>query len=71
MVKDIANSVMSGIVMEYDVPSKNNDTTKPILDMKVWMDKRKIFIIFKQFHLFNDVSVYVYGGRVQIYIFLC
>ena len=35
----IANDIIPGITMEYDVPSKNIDNKMPILDMKVWMDE--------------------------------
>ena len=35
----IANSIMPGIVMEYDVPSRNSDNKMAILDMKVWMEQ--------------------------------
>ena len=38
VMTDIANSVMPGIVMVFDVPSRNADKKMPILDMKVWMD---------------------------------
>ena len=34
---DIANDVIPGIVMQFDVPSNNDDKKMPILDMKVWM----------------------------------
>ena len=35
---EIANNIVPGITMEYDVPSKNIDNKMPILDMKVWME---------------------------------
>ena len=35
---EIANDIVPGITMEYDVPSKNIDNKMPILDMKVWME---------------------------------
>jgi hypothetical protein len=38
VMTDIANSVMPGIVMVFDVPSRNVDKKMPILDMEVWMD---------------------------------
>ena len=34
----IANSVMPGIVMEFDVPSRNLNNKMAILDMEVWME---------------------------------
>ena len=39
VMTDIANSVVPGIVMEFDVPSRNDDKKMPILDMEVWMDE--------------------------------
>ena len=36
---DIANDVIPGIVMEFDVPSRNTDRKMAILDMKVWMEE--------------------------------
>ena len=36
---DIANDVIPGIVMEFDVPSRNTDKKMAILDMKVWMEE--------------------------------
>ena len=37
-LKEIADTVMNGIKMETDYPSKNGDSKMPILDMKVWME---------------------------------
>ena len=39
IMTDIANSVVPGIVMEFDVPSRNTNKKMPILDMEVWMDE--------------------------------
>ena len=36
---EIANDVIPGINMEFDIPSKNCDKKLPILDMKVWMNE--------------------------------
>ena len=36
---DIANDVMPGIEMEFDVPSRNSDSKMAIIDMKVWLDE--------------------------------
>ena len=49
VLTDIANHVMPGIVMEFDVPSKNSDGKMPILDMKVWMEKDNGNIMFQHF----------------------
>ena len=49
VLKDIANSVMPGIVMEEDFPSKNVDGKMPILDMKVWTDETDGFIMFQHY----------------------
>ena len=35
----VANSIIPGIEMEYDIPSKNSDSKMAILDMKVWIDE--------------------------------
>ena len=45
---DIANDVMPGIVMEFDVPSRNDDKKMAILDMKVWLD-RESNIMFQHY----------------------
>ena len=42
ILTDIANSIMPGITMEFDVPSRNADKKMPILDMEVWMEEGKI-----------------------------
>ena len=42
VMTDIANNVMPGIIMEFDVPSRNSDRKMPILDMKVWMEEGDI-----------------------------
>ena len=39
---------MPGIVMEFDVPSRNDDNKMAILDMKVWLDEDKN-IMFQHF----------------------
>ena len=36
---DIANDVIPGIVMEYEIPNNSDDKKMPILDMKVWMSE--------------------------------
>ena len=42
VMTDIANSVMPGIIMVFDVPSINGNEKMPILDMDVWIDKEAI-----------------------------
>ena len=37
ILKDIANTIQEGIIMEEDSPSKHCDKKVPILDMKVWL----------------------------------
>ena len=37
-LKDIANGILDGIVMEEDLPSKDEDEKLPILDMACWLD---------------------------------
>ena len=49
VMTDIANSVMPGIVMEYDVPSRNNNRKMPILDMEVWIDEDEGNIMFQHY----------------------
>ena len=44
----IANSIVPGIVMEYDTPSRNTDKKMPILDMKVWVDKEG-FVLYQHY----------------------
>jgi hypothetical protein len=46
---DIANSVMPGIVMEFNIPSRNSDQKMPILDMEVWIEKEEGNIMFQQY----------------------
>jgi hypothetical protein len=38
----VANSVMDGIEMEAEYPSKNSEGKMAILDMEVWMDKNNV-----------------------------
>ena len=38
VLKDIANNVMEGIIMEEDYPSNNENNKLAILDMYVWID---------------------------------
>ena len=45
----IANSIMPGIVMEYDVPSRNPDGKMPILDMEVWIDQESGNTLFQHY----------------------
>ena len=40
-LKDIANRLLDGIVMEEDFPCKHCDKKLPILDMKVWMNEQR------------------------------
>ena len=46
---DIANSVMPGIVMEFDVPSRNANRKMPILDMEVWIEEEEGNIMFQHY----------------------
>ena len=45
---DIANDIVHGITMEFDVPSRNSDNKMPILDMKVWMNEEK-YLLFQHY----------------------
>ena len=49
VLTDIANDVLPGIIMEYDVPSRNEDSKMPILDMKVWVDTCEGLIMFQHY----------------------
>ena len=49
VLTDIANDVMPGIIMEFDVPSRNNDDKMAILDMKVWMENDDGNILFQHY----------------------
>ena len=48
VLTDIANDVIPGIVMEFDVPSRNNDNKMAILDMKVWLNNEGI-VMFQHY----------------------
>ena len=48
VLRDIANDVQQGIVMEKEYPSNNSDCKMPVLDMKVWMDQDGI-ILYQHF----------------------
>ena len=54
ILTDIANDVMPGIVMEYDVPTKNTDDKMAILDMKVWLEKEDGNILFQHYEKPTD-----------------
>ena len=49
VLTDVANSVLPGIIMECDIPSRNTDSKMPILDMKVWMDSLTGDILFQHY----------------------
>ena len=49
VLKEIANTVMQGIQMEEDNPSKNKDKKMPILDMKVWVDEHDGYIVYQHY----------------------
>ena len=48
-LREIANHVMEGIMMEADFPSKNQDGKMPILDMKVWMCEEEGYILHQHY----------------------
>ena len=39
ILKEIANSVQKGIIMEEDIPSRSPNAKLAIIDMKVWLDE--------------------------------
>ena len=47
VLKDVANDIQEGIVMEEDHPGKHDDGKMPILDMKVWMEEG--FIMYQHY----------------------
>ena len=49
VLREIANHVMEGILMEADFPSKNQDGKMPILDMKVWMCEEEGYILHQHY----------------------
>ena len=51
VMTDIANSVIPGITMEFDVPSRNTNEKMPILDMEVWIEKEEGNIMRSLLHL--------------------
>ena len=38
-MNEIANNIMSGNIMELDIPSKNSDNKMSLLDVKVWIER--------------------------------
>ena len=52
---DIANSVMPGIVVEYDVQSRNTDRKMPILYMEVWIYEDAGNIMFQHYEKPHEV----------------
>ena len=49
ILTDIANTVLPGIIMEYDVPSRNTNNKLAILDMEVWMNSLTGNIVFQHY----------------------
>ena len=49
MLTEIANSIVPGIIMEFDVPSRNVDKKMAILDMKVWLGRTNGDIMFQHY----------------------
>jgi hypothetical protein len=49
VMTDIANSAMPGIVMKFDVPSRNTNRKMPILDMEVWIEEEDGNIMFQHY----------------------
>ena len=49
VMTDIANSVIPGIVMAFDVPSRNTNRRMPILDMEVWIEEEEGNIMFRHY----------------------
>ena len=49
VLTDIANNVLPGIMMEFDIPSRNTNNKMPILDMEVWMDSLTGDILFQHY----------------------
>ena len=49
ILTEIANNVLPGITMEFDVPSRNTNDRMPILDMEVWMDSQTGNILFQHY----------------------
>ena len=45
----IANSILPGIVMECDVPSRSSEGKLAILDMKVWIEQENGNIMFQHY----------------------
>ena len=44
LVKDIGNSIHSSIQIEVDYPSRHEDNLMPILDLKVWIDRKNVIM---------------------------
>ena len=55
ILTEIANDVLPGIVMEFDVPSRNANDKMAILDMEVWMDSQTGKILFQHYEV-NSIA---------------
>ena len=49
VMTDIANSVMTAITMEFNIPSRNTNEKMPILDIEVWIEKEEGNIMFQHY----------------------
>ena len=49
ILTDIANSILQGIIMEYDIPKRNMNNKMAILDMEVWVDRQSGGIVFQHY----------------------
>ena len=61
----IANSVMPGIVMEFDVPSRNLNNKMAILDMEVWMENDGN-IMFQHYEKPTASKTIMHASRIEI-----
>ena len=62
---EIANTIVPGIEMEYDIPDKNVDKKMPILDMKVWINKETGNIMFQHYEKPTASKNILYANSAQ------
>ena len=73
LVQSIGNSIHSSIELEVDYPSRHGDGKLPILDLKVWVEKknrvvdsaleREVNVVLHEFYYKDDSSRSVVNAR--------
>ena len=44
LLKDVGNSIHSSVQIEVDYPSRHEDNLMPILDLKLWIDRKNVIM---------------------------